>query len=288
MDPGAVLLGLLGSANLSSRRAVFEQYDSTVGADTVAGPGRGAAVLRVKGTTKALVATTDGNQAVGALDPWLGAALCVAEATRNVSITGARPLGVTNCLNYGDPDAPRGVLAAHRGRPRPGRRVPRARPAGHRRQRLAVQRVAGRLDRADARDRRGRAARRRRHAGRPGVRGRGRHDPARRGVRRRAWPGRPTPPWPARPARMGRRPSTWRARRRSRRSSGRRSPAGSWRRAQDVSGGGLAVALAEGAMWGGLGAQVRLAVGHSPAVELFGESPSRLVVTRPTRATPRR
>ena len=74
MDPGAVLLALLGSANLASRHAVFEQYDSTVGADTVAGPGRGAAVLRVKGTRKALVATTDGNQAVGAVDPWLGAA----------------------------------------------------------------------------------------------------------------------------------------------------------------------------------------------------------------------
>ena len=106
MDPGAVLLALLGSANLSSRRAVYEQYDSTVGADTVAGPGHGAAVLRVKGTTKALVATTDGNQAVGALDPYLGAALSVAEATRNVAITGARPLGVTNCLNYGDPTRP--------------------------------------------------------------------------------------------------------------------------------------------------------------------------------------
>ena len=103
MDPGAVLVGLLGSANLSSRRAVYQQYDSTVGADTVAGPGRGAAVLRVRGTRKALVATTDGNQAVGTIDPWLGAALSVAEATRNVSITGARPLGVTNCLNYGDP-----------------------------------------------------------------------------------------------------------------------------------------------------------------------------------------
>jgi hypothetical protein len=85
---------------------VFEQYDSTVGADTVVGPGHGPAVLRVKGTTMALVATTDGNQAVGAIDPWLGAALSVAEATRNVSITGRAPLGVTNCLNYGDPTRP--------------------------------------------------------------------------------------------------------------------------------------------------------------------------------------
>ena len=69
-------------------------------------PGRGAAVLRIKGTTKALVATTDGNAPVGQLDPWLGAALSVAEAARNVAITGARPLGVTNCLNYGDPTRP--------------------------------------------------------------------------------------------------------------------------------------------------------------------------------------
>ena len=96
------------SGRRTSRRATRCSTSTTPpsGADTVAGPGRGAAVLRVKGTTKALVATTDGNQAVGVLDPWLGAALSVAEATRNVSITGARPLGVTNCLNYGDPTRP--------------------------------------------------------------------------------------------------------------------------------------------------------------------------------------
>jgi phosphoribosylformylglycinamidine synthase subunit PurL len=105
-DPGAVLLALLGSANLGSRRWVYEQYDSTVQANTVAGPGRGAAVLRIKGTRRALVATTDGDEAVAALDPYLGAALSVAEATRNVSVTGARPLGVTNCLNFGDPTRP--------------------------------------------------------------------------------------------------------------------------------------------------------------------------------------
>src|SRR5918996_1283783 len=106
MDPGAVLLALLGSPNLASALAVFEQYDSTVGADTVVGPGHGAAVLRIKGTTKAIVATTDCNGAVGTIDPYAGAAMSVAEATRNVSITGARPLGVTDCLNYGDPTRP--------------------------------------------------------------------------------------------------------------------------------------------------------------------------------------
>src|SRR5205814_10157192 len=106
MDPGAVLIALIGSANLASRRPVFEQYGSTVQANTVAGPGHGAAIIRIKGTRKALVASTDANQAVGALDPWLGAALSVAEATRIVAITGARPLGITNCLNYGDPTRP--------------------------------------------------------------------------------------------------------------------------------------------------------------------------------------
>ena len=116
MDPGAVLLALLGSAEpVVAPRRSSTQYDSTVGADTVAGRGRGAAVLRVKGTTKALVATTDGNAPVGALDPWLGAALSVAEATRNVSITGARPLGVTNCLNYGDPTRPEAFWQLDRG-----------------------------------------------------------------------------------------------------------------------------------------------------------------------------
>jgi phosphoribosylformylglycinamidine synthase len=60
----------------------------------------------VKGTTKGLVATTDGNHSIGLCDPYLGAAMSVAEATRNVSITGARPLGVTNCLNFGDPTRP--------------------------------------------------------------------------------------------------------------------------------------------------------------------------------------
>ena len=142
MDPGAILLGLIGSPNLASRRFVFEQYDSTVQVNTVVGPGHGAAVLRVKGTTKALVATTDGNQSVGAIDPWLGAALSVAEATRNVSITGARPLGRHELPELRRPHPAGGVLAAQRRRPRPGRRLPGARHPGHRRQRLALQRVA--------------------------------------------------------------------------------------------------------------------------------------------------
>ncbi len=106
MDPGAVLLALLGDPNVASRAWVTTQYDATVGTDTVAGSGSGAAVLRIKGTTKALVAATDANARVGALDPYLGAVIAVAECSRNVALTGARPLGVTNCLNFGDPERP--------------------------------------------------------------------------------------------------------------------------------------------------------------------------------------
>ena len=259
MDPGAVLLALLGSANLASRHPVFHQYDSTVGADTVAGPGRGAAVLRVKGTTKALVATTDGNQGVGSTDPWLGAALSVAEATRNVSITGARPLGVTNCLNYGDPDATRGVLAADRGRSRAWRRVPGARSARDRRQRVALQRVADGRHRPDPGDRRGRPARRRRDPRRAGLPASARHGASWSASRRPAWPARPTPRWPVRPWRTARRGWTSPGRRHSRRSSARRSTA-VWSRPRRTSPVADSPSPSRNrAMWGDLGATVRIA-----------------------------
>ncbi len=106
MDPGLVLQALLGHPNVASRRWVTTQYDATVGADTLAGSDLGAATLRIKGTPKAIVMATDANERVGALDPWLGAATAVAECTRNVSITGATPLGITNCLNFGNPERP--------------------------------------------------------------------------------------------------------------------------------------------------------------------------------------
>jgi len=278
MDPGAVLLALLGSANLSSRRGVFHQYDSTVGADTVAGPGRGAAVLRVRGTTKALVATTDGNQAVGAFDPWLGAALSVAEATRNVSITGARPLGVTNCLNYGDPTRPeafwqlsegvRGLADAclALGLPVTGGNVSlyNESPTGAIAPTPEIG-VVGLLD--DMETLVGPAFGRINDAillvgvTVPGLAG-----SAYAGLAGGATEDDPPALDLAREAALQRFIREAIAR-------------GLVASAQDISGGGLAVALAEGAMWGGHGATVRIGVSHSPAVELFGESPSRLVVT---------
>ena len=97
---------LLESPNIASRRGVFRQYDHMVGINTIAPPGGDAAVLRVKGTRKGLALATDGNARLCYLDPRAGGALAVAEATRNVSCTGAAPIAITNCLNFGSPEDP--------------------------------------------------------------------------------------------------------------------------------------------------------------------------------------
>lgn len=99
-----VLKKLLASPNIASKRWVFEQYDHTIGAGTVVGPGLSdAAVVRVPGTKKALALSTDGNARLTFLNPRRGAALAVCEAARNVACAGAQPLGLTNCLNFGNP-----------------------------------------------------------------------------------------------------------------------------------------------------------------------------------------
>jgi phosphoribosylformylglycinamidine synthase len=101
-----MLVTLMASPNLCSRRAIFEQYDHMVQTNTVVPPGQGAAVLRVKGTQKALVLGLGGNPRVCAASPRTGGAMAVAEACRNVACAGARPLAITDCLNFGDPERP--------------------------------------------------------------------------------------------------------------------------------------------------------------------------------------
>ncbi len=103
---GAALLRLLASPNLRSRRFAFRQYDSTVQGNTVLGPGHAAAVVRVEGTGKGLAFTTDCNPALMRLDPRRGAAQAVAEAARNLACVGAEPIAVTDCLNFGNPERP--------------------------------------------------------------------------------------------------------------------------------------------------------------------------------------
>jgi phosphoribosylformylglycinamidine synthase len=97
---------LLDSPNIASKRWVYEQYDSTVQASTVLGPGGDAGVFRVPGTDFGVAVTVDCNNRLVALDPYEGGKAVVAEAARNVACTGALPLGITDCLNFGNPEKP--------------------------------------------------------------------------------------------------------------------------------------------------------------------------------------
>jgi phosphoribosylformylglycinamidine synthase len=105
-DIAADLLKLMGSPNLASRRWVWEQYDQSVGADTVQPPGGDAAVVRVHGSKKALAITTDCTPRYCYADPVEGGKQAVAEAYRNLCAVGAKPLAITNCLNFGNPQRP--------------------------------------------------------------------------------------------------------------------------------------------------------------------------------------
>ena len=97
---------LLASPTIASKEWAFRQYDQQVGINTLVLPGSDATVLRVKGTRRALAVATDGNARHVFLDPRVGAAMAVCEAARNVSCAGARPLGVTDCMNFGSPERP--------------------------------------------------------------------------------------------------------------------------------------------------------------------------------------
>jgi phosphoribosylformylglycinamidine synthase II len=102
----ATLLKLLASPNIASKHSVYRQYDHQVQTNTVIPPGGDGAVLRIKDTRKAIALTADGNGRLCYLDPYHGGAMAVAEAARNLVCTGAEPLAVTDCLNFGNPDKP--------------------------------------------------------------------------------------------------------------------------------------------------------------------------------------
>jgi phosphoribosylformylglycinamidine synthase len=257
---------------------VTSQYDSTVGSDTVVGSDRGAAVLRVKGTPFGLVAAADANASVSALDPWLGAALSVCEAARNVAITGARPLGITDCLNFGDPQKPEafwqlsqaiaGIADAARalGLPVVSGNVSlyNESPAGRILPTPEIG-VVGLLD--DINRRVGPAfAADGEIVALAGEVAAGLGGSAYATVAGAAAEDGPPPLELAREVAL---------------QEFLRSAigAGVVTAAQDVGTGGLAVALAEMAIWGERGAELHLRVRATPAVELFGESPSRAVVT---------
>jgi phosphoribosylformylglycinamidine synthase len=278
MDPGAVLVGLLGDPDLCGRSWVTTQYDATVGSDTVAGGEHGAAVVRIKGTRRALVMATDADARVGLIDPYLGAMTAVAECARNVVVTGARPLGVTNCLNFGDPERPeafwqlreavRGLADACRalGLPVTGGNVSLYNESAEGSIAPTTQvGIVGLLEDVDRRI--GPAFR---SAGDivavlgdtvPGLAGSIYAEHAGQAPDDRV-------------ARVDLVLET-----RLHRLFPAAAERGALRSAQDVSGGGLAVALAECCLWGDLGAELQIPVRSAPAVDLFGEGPGRVVVS---------
>ena len=105
-DYNDVLLKLLSAPNITNKKYVYEQYDSTVRTNTMQGPGGDAGVFRIKDTEQALAACTDCNGRYVYLDPREGGKIAVAEAARNVVCSGAEPIAITNCLNFGNPQDP--------------------------------------------------------------------------------------------------------------------------------------------------------------------------------------
>jgi phosphoribosylformylglycinamidine synthase subunit PurL len=106
LDHPSALKRLLGGPDLSAKRWIFQQYDHTVMADTVQGPGGDAAVIRIHGTDRAIALTTDCTHRYCVADPRRGGMQAVAEAWRNLCAVGARPLALTDCLNFGSPENP--------------------------------------------------------------------------------------------------------------------------------------------------------------------------------------
>ncbi|MDQ1156355.1 phosphoribosylformylglycinamidine synthase II [Sphingomonas sp. SORGH_AS 950] len=105
-DPAADLLKLMGSPDIASRRWIWEQYDHMVGGDTVQRPGGDAAVVRVHGTQKGLAMSTDCTPRYCYADPVTGGMQAVVETWRNITAVGAKPLAITNCLNFANPQRP--------------------------------------------------------------------------------------------------------------------------------------------------------------------------------------
>jgi len=103
-NANSALLRLLASPNIASKRCVYRQYEHQVGDNTVVPPGSDSAVLRIKGTKKAISLTTDGNARYCHVNPYLGGVIAVAEAARNLVCSGAQPLAITDCLNFGNPE----------------------------------------------------------------------------------------------------------------------------------------------------------------------------------------
>lgn len=105
-DAGQVLKDLLAQPTIASKKVAYETFDSQVRTSTVVGPGSDAAVIRIRGTEKALAMTADYNSRYIYLNPEIGGQMAVAEAARNIVASGGKPLAITDCLNFGNPEKP--------------------------------------------------------------------------------------------------------------------------------------------------------------------------------------
>jgi len=102
----SVLERLMSTPNIASKHWIYDQYDSTVRTNTVYGPGGDAGVIRIKGTSKGLAMSTDCNGKYVYIDPYRGGQIAILESARNIVCTGAKPVAITNCLNFGNPNDP--------------------------------------------------------------------------------------------------------------------------------------------------------------------------------------
>jgi phosphoribosylformylglycinamidine synthase II len=277
-DYGACLRRLLASPNIAQKSWIWTQYDHMVGTNTVERPGGDAAIVRVKGTKKALAIKSDVNPFFCALDPYRGGAIAVAEAARSIAATGAQPLAITDCLNFGNPEKPevmwqfeeavRGIADACRALEIPvvsgnvsfyneteGRAIPPTPTVG---MVGLFEDVGNRLPLPFAREGDIVAL-----LGETG-------DELGGSEFLRVLRGRDEGPCPQVDLAAERRLQTLLVSL----ASGRRLSS-----AHDVSDGGLAVALAECAMKSGLGAQIALDAGVRPCALLFGESTGRALVS---------
>ncbi len=105
-SPQAAFAALLASPVIASKRWAFQQFDHSVGTNTIAQPGATAGVVRIKGAAQGIAVSVDGNGRFCYLDPYRGAMLAVAESARNVACAGGEPIGATNNLNFGNPERP--------------------------------------------------------------------------------------------------------------------------------------------------------------------------------------
>jgi phosphoribosylformylglycinamidine synthase subunit PurL len=275
---GACLRRILASPNVAQKSWIWTQYDHMVGTNTVERPGGDAAVMRIKGTSKAIAIKSDVNPFFCACDPYRGAAIAVAEAARSIAATGARPLAITDCLNFGNPERPeimgqfeaaiRGLSDACRALSTPvvsgnvsfynetdGRSIPPTPTVG----------MVGLLENVE------RVVRIafRREGDAIALLGETRDELGASEFLRTVH-GRDDGPCPD---------IDLDAERRLVELLVRLASQGCLASAHDLSDGGLAFALAESSMSGGLGARVQLEPGIRPSALLFGESTGRAIVT---------